>query len=225
MSSVKIAPSILSADFGRLGDEIKAIEEGGADIIHVDVMDGHFVPNITFGPPVVEKLRLLTKLPLDVHLMITNADMYIDAFAGAGADWLSVHVEACVHLNRTINRIKELGLKAGAVLNPATSINTLSYILDDLDFILIMSVNPGFGGQVFMPGILKKLRDLRGMMNEKGRFVPIEIDGGISPETIRDAAAAGAELFVAGSAILGTKDYKAAISEMRENAQEGIRDR
>lgn len=212
---IMIAPSILSADFSRLGDEITAVAEAGADVIHVDVMDGHFVPNLTIGPLVVEAIRPVTRLPLDVHLMIEAPDRYIDAFARAGASWITVHVEACTHLHRTIQKIKGLGIKAGAALNPATSPEAVQYCLDELDLILVMSVNPGFGGQHFIPSALKKTRTLRRMLSDRGLSVAIEIDGGINRETISSAAEAGVDIFVAGSAIFGSKDYKKAIQELR----------
>jgi ribulose-phosphate 3-epimerase len=215
MQEFMIAPSILSADFSRLGEEIKAVEKGGADIIHVDVMDGHFVPNITIGPPVVASVRKITDLPLDVHLMISDADSYIDSFAQAGADWITVHVEACPHLHRTIGRIKELGKKAGAVLNPATPLISLDEILADIDLVMLMSVNPGFGGQSFIRSSLKKIEKLRKMIKERGLEVGIEIDGGVSPATIGDIAAAGANIFVAGSAVFGEQDYAGVIREMK----------
>ena len=210
-----IAPSILSADFARLADDIKLVEAAGADWIHVDVMDGHFVPNITIGVPVVKGVRKITKLPLDVHLMIENADQYIPAFANAGADYISVQVEACTHLDRTLSLIRENGAKAGAVLNPATPICTLEWVLDKLDFILIMSVNPGFGGQAFIPSSLDKIRELKTILNDRGLSIPIQVDGGVSPKTIDDISAAGADIFVAGSAIFNTPDYAKAISDLR----------
>jgi len=215
MQEFMIAPSILSADFSRLGEEIKAVEKAGADIIHVDVMDGHFVPNITIGPPVVASVRKITDLPLDVHLMISDADSYVESFAKAGADWITVHVEACPHLHRTIGRIKELGKKAGAVLNPATPLISLDEILGDIDLIMLMSVNPGFGGQSFIRSSLKKIEKLRKMIEERGLEVGIEIDGGVSPATIGDIAAAGANIFVAGSAVFGQQDYAKVIQEMK----------
>jgi ribulose-phosphate 3-epimerase len=215
MQEVMIAPSILSADFGRLAAEIKAVEEGGADVIHVDVMDGHFVPNITIGPPVVAGIRPTTKLPLDVHLMIANPDQYLENFADAGADWITVHVETCPHLHRTIGRIKELGKKAGAVLNPATSLSTLDFILDDLDLVMLMSVNPGFGGQSFIPFSIDKIRQLRRMIEERNLKVGIEVDGGVGPSSIAEVAGAGANIFVAGSAVYGTDDYGRIIAELR----------
>jgi ribulose-phosphate 3-epimerase len=215
MQEFIIAPSILSADFSRLGEEIKAVEKAGADIIHVDVMDGHFVPNITIGPPVVSSVRKITDLPLDVHLMISDADRYIESFARAGADWITVHVEACPHLHRTIGRIKELGKKAGAVLNPATPLISLDEILGDIDLVMLMSVNPGFGGQSFIRSSLKKIEKLRNMIEERGLEVGIEIDGGVSPATIGDITAAGANIFVAGSAVFGQQDYAKVIQEMK----------
>lgn len=215
MQEFMIAPSILSADFSRLGEEIKAVEKAGADIIHVDVMDGHFVPNITIGPSVVASVRKITDLPLDVHLMISDADSYVESFAKAGADWITVHIEACPHLHRTIGRIKELGKKAGAVLNPATPLISLDEILGDIDLVMLMSVNPGFGGQSFIRSSLKKIEKLRKMIEERGLEVGIEIDGGVSPATIGDIAAAGANIFVAGSAVFGQQDYAKVIQEMK----------
>jgi ribulose-phosphate 3-epimerase len=214
-----MAPSILSADFSRLGEEIKAVEKAGADIIHVDVMDGHFVPNITIGPPVVASVRKVTDLPLDVHLMIADADSYIDDFARAGADWITVHVEACPHLHRTVSRIRELGKKAGVVLNPATPLCSLDEILADVDLVMLMSVNPGFGGQSFIRSSINKIRNLRNTIEEQGFEVGIEIDGGVSPATIGDVAGAGANIFVAGSAIFGQEDYAGVIREMKSIGQ------
>lgn len=211
-----IAPSVLSADFARLGEEIRAVEQAGADVIHVDVMDGHFVPNITIGPLVVKALRRVTGLPLDVHLMIADADAYIVDFAEAGADWITVHVEACTHLHRTIHAIRDLGKKPGVVLNPATSLDILEYILDDIDLVMLMSVNPGFGGQSFIPSVLTKIRDLKKMIDQRGLQVGIEIDGGVSPATIPSISQAGANIFVAGSAVFGKTDYKAVISELKK---------
>ena len=215
MQQFMIAPSILSADFSRLGEEIEAVEKAGADVIHVDVMDGHFVPNITIGVPVVASVRKITDLPLDVHLMIQDADRYIDDFARAGADWITVHVEACPHLHRTIDRIKELGKKAGAVLNPATPLVTLEEILGDVDLVMLMSVNPGFGGQSFIRSSLNKIKTLKNMIEERDLEVGIEVDGGISPATIEKVAGAGANLFVAGSAIFGRR-----LKSWRERAGE-----
>jgi ribulose-phosphate 3-epimerase len=215
MQELMMAPSILSADFSRLGEEIKAVEKAGADIIHVDVMDGHFVPNITIGPPVVASVRKITDLPLDVHLMISDADRYIEDFVKAGADWITVHVEACPHLHRTISRIKELGKKAGAVLNPATPLVSLDEILLDVDLVMLMSVNPGFGGQSFIRSSIKKIQTIRKMMENQSLEVSIGVDGGVSPATIADVAGAGANIFVAGSAVFGQQDYERIISEMK----------
>lgn len=218
---IMIAPSILSADFMRLGSEIRAVEEGGADLIHVDVMDGQFVPNITIGPLVVEAARRIATLPLDVHLMIADADRYVDAFASAGADWITVHAEACNHLHRTVSRIKELGKKAGVVLNPATSLSSLDYILEDIEVVMLMSVNPGFGGQSFIPSTLAKIWQLRQRIEAMGLDVDIEVDGGISPETISDVAEAGANVFVAGSAIYKSDDYRETIQALKKNGAVG----
>jgi len=218
MKTMMIAPSILSADFSRLGDEVRAVEAAGAEVIHVDVMDGRFVPNITIGPLVVEAVRRVTDLPVDVHLMIAEPDRYVKDFADAGADWITVHVEACVHLHRTLNYIRGLGKKAGAVLNPATSLSTLEYVLEELDLVMLMSVNPGFGGQSFIESTLDKTRKLRAMFDKVNPGAGIEIDGGISPKTIARVAEAGANIFVAGSAIYGQDDYAAEISEMKELA-------
>ena len=219
MQQFMMAPSILSADFSRLGEEIRVVENAGADIIHIDVMDGHFVPNITIGPPVVASVRKITDLPLDVHLMIEDADRYIDDFAKAGADWITVHVEACPHLHRTVSRIKELGKKAGAVLNPATPLGTLDEILADVDLVMLMSVNPGFGGQSFIRSSLNKIKTLKNMIEDRGLEVGIEVDGGVSPATIKDVAGAGANIFVAGSAVFGQQDYAKEIMEMKDICQ------
>jgi ribulose-phosphate 3-epimerase len=215
---IQIAPSILSADFTRLGDEIRTVDRAGADIIHVDVMDGHFVPNITLGPLVVKAARAATAKVLDVHLMISDPDAYIDAFAEAGADWITVHVESGYHLHRTISRIKDLGKKAGVVLNPATSLASLDYILEEVDLIMLMSVNPGFGGQSFIPSSLQKIRTLRERLDNLGLDVDIEVDGGVSSTTIAQVAAAGANIFVAGSAVFGSSDYAATIAQLRRLA-------
>lgn len=223
MQEIQFAPSILSADFANLGAEIQAVDQAGAEVIHIDVMDGHFVPNITIGPLVVEAARRVTDKVLDVHLMISDADKYIDSFARAGADWITVHVEACPHLHRTIARIKELGKKAGAVLNPATSLSSLDYILADLDLVMLMSVNPGFGGQSFIPSSLDKIRALKKQIDELGMEIGIEVDGGVAPATIEAVAAAGANIFVAGSAIYGQDDYRATIGELRRLAESGRR--
>ena len=215
-----IAPSILSADFARLGEEIRAVEEAGADWIHIDVMDGHFVPNITMGPLVVEAVRRSTRLPLDVHLMIENADRYIPDFIEAGADLVAVQVEACVHLNRSIQLIRECGARPGVVLNPATPLESLTWVLEDVDFIMLMSVNPGFGGQKFIPNTLARIRQLREMLNARGLNPLIEIDGGVNTGTITAIAAAGVDVFVAGSAVFGSPDYRATIAELRRRIGE-----
>jgi ribulose-phosphate 3-epimerase len=211
----KIAPSILSADFARLAEEIKAVETAGADWIHVDVMDGHFVPNITMGPLVVEAVKRSTGLPVDVHLMIEHPDLYIGDFAAAGADYISVQVEACPHLHRTIHLIKENGAKAGAVLNPATPISSLDCILEDLDLVLIMSVNPGFGGQKFIANALGKISNLKAQIRNRKASALIEVDGGVNSVTISEISRAGADVFVAGSAIFNAADYRRAIDELR----------
>lgn len=214
---VKIAPSILAADFSRLGEEVKAVEEAGADWIHVDVMDGKFVPNITVGPLVVESLRKVTDLPLDVHLMIENADLYIEDFASAGADIISVHAEACPHLHRTIQSIKEAGARAGVVLNPATTLFALDEIIEEVDMVLLMSVNPGFGGQKFIGSVLSKIQLLRNTLNESEVELDVEVDGGVNPDNVASVKQAGANVLVAGSAIFGSDDYKAAIEALRNN--------
>jgi len=214
-----IAPSILSADFARLGAEIAAIEEGGADWVHVDVMDGHFVPNITIGPPVVASIRKITKLPLDVHLMIEDPDKYIVPFAEAGADIITVHSEAATHLHRSIQFIKDQGCKAGVSLNPATPLSALDYVLSQVDMVLIMSVNPGFGGQKFIPAVVPKIRRVRELILERGTEAEIEVDGGMNSNTISEAAAAGANIFVAGNAVFTTEDYGKTIGELRSLAE------
>ena len=213
--TIKVAPSILSADFSRLGDEIRAVEAAGADIIHVDVMDGHFVPNITIGPLIVEAVRRSTKLPLDVHLMITNPELYIADFAKAGADYLAVHAETAFHLHRLIQAIKEHNVKAAVSLNPATPLSVLDHILPDLDMVVIMSVNPGFGGQSFIPSVMEKIRQLRKRIDEAGLHIEIEVDGGVKPSNAVEIAAAGADILVAGSAVYGAKDYAAAIKAIK----------
>jgi ribulose-phosphate 3-epimerase len=216
----KIAPSILSADFTCLGQEIKKVEVAGADWIHVDVMDGHFVPNITMGPLVVEAVRRSTNLPVDVHLMIQNPDLYIPDFAAAGADYISVQVEVCPHLHRTIHMIKESGAKAGAVLNPATPLSSLDFILEDLDLVLIMSVNPGFGGQKFIASAIDKIRKLKASIRDKSLATLIQVDGGVNRSTIAAVSRAGADVFVAGSAIFNTNDYRQAIDVLRSELGE-----
>ena len=210
-----IAPSILSADFARLGEEIKAVETAGADWIHIDVMDGHFVPNITIGPLVVEAARRSTSLPLDVHLMIEHPDRYIADFAKAGADLIAVQVETCPHLHRSVQLIRECGARPGVVLNPTTPLSTIEWILEDIEFVMLMSVNPGFGGQKFIPSTLQKIKDLRHMISDRGLSTLIEVDGGVNNATISDISNAGADVFVAGSAIYGTNDYAEAIKKFR----------
>ncbi len=216
--SLRLAPSILSADFAALGDAIAAAERGGADLIHVDVMDGHFVPNITIGPPVVRSLSKATRLPLDVHLMIEEPDNYVEAFAQAGAAMISVHQEATRHLHRTVSLIKGLGVQAGVVLNPATPVGTIEEIAGDVDFVLVMSVNPGFGGQRFIPRSLEKIATIRDLLDRGGSQAPIEVDGGIDTTNAADVVAAGAEILVAGSAIFGTTDVEQATRALRDAA-------
>lgn len=211
-----IAPSILSADFTKLGDELTSIEEAGADWIHIDVMDGQFVPDITYGPIIVKAAKRVTSVPLDVHLMIQNPDQMIPAFINAGADLISVHVESCIHLNRTIQLIKDSGIQAGVALNPATPVSSLEWILDAIDYVLIMSVNPGYAGQKFIPNTLNKIRDLKNDMEKKKLSALIQIDGGVNEDTIADIAAAGTDAFVAGSAIFGSKNYKQTIESFRK---------
>lgn len=218
----KIAPSILSADFSRLGDEVRAVEAAGADYIHIDVMDGSFVPNITIGPLVVEAVRRVTRLPLDVHLMIDAPDRYIGEFAKAGADIIVVHAEATNHLHRTVQLIKSFGKKAGVSLNPATSLHCLDHILDELDLVLLMTVNPGFGGQSFIDACLPKIQALRGLLDKKGLETELEVDGGVKESNIAQIAHAGADVFVAGSAVFGSSDYAATIAEMKRRAKEPV---
>jgi ribulose-phosphate 3-epimerase len=217
---VLIAPSILSADFARLGEEIAAIEKAGADWVHVDVMDGRFVPNLTLGPPIVKALRKTTTLPLDVHLMIVEPERYVDAFAEAGADVITIHVEACTHLHRTLGHIRSLGKRAGVTLNPSTHEDTLRYVLDVVDLVLVMSVNPGFGGQSFIREVLPKVAAIRAMIDAGGRPIDLEIDGGITRETAPAAIAAGANVLVAGNAVFsgGEKGYASAIAAVRGSA-------
>jgi ribulose-phosphate 3-epimerase len=218
---IRVAPSILSADFGRLAEEVRAVEAAGADVIHVDVMDGRFVPNLTIGPLVVRAVRAATKLPVDVHLMIVEPERYVDDFARAGADSISVHVEASPHLHRTIQHIKSLGKRASVALNPHTSIEGLHVVLPDLDMVLIMSVNPGFGGQRFIGSVVPKIAALRAEIVRRGLATEIEVDGGIAPDTVGEVARAGANVFVAGSSIFGAPDgdYRAAIAALRDGAR------
>lgn len=216
MAPLLIAPSILSADFARLGEEVAAIEAAGADWAHVDVMDGRFVPNLTIGPMVVKALKRATKLPLDVHLMIVEPERYLEEYAQAGADVLTVHAETCTHLHRVLQQIRALGKKAGVSLNPHTPEEVLRYVLDLTDLVLVMSVNPGFGGQDFIPAVLPKLKRLRGMIDASGRPVYLEVDGGIKPGTAKRVIEAGADVLVAGSAVFGAKDYAHAIRALRE---------
>jgi ribulose-phosphate 3-epimerase len=214
-----IAPSILSADFAHLAEEVARVEHGGADLLHVDVMDGHFVPNLTLGPPIVEALKKVTKLPLDLHLMMTNPDAFIGEFAEAGADYLTVHVETCPHLHRTVQAIKERGVKAGVTLNPATSLHTVEEILSDADLLLIMSVNPGFGGQTFIPSCLQKVAAARQMIDRSHSHALLEVDGGIKVDNAGQILAAGADILVAGSAIFSTPDYAVTIAALRAAGQ------
>ena len=214
-----VAPSILAADFGRLAEEVQKAEKGGAGVVHVDVMDGHFVPNLTVGPPVVKSLRRATSLPLDCHLMIENADRYVDAFVDAGANWVSVHVEAMPHLQRTIAHLRARGVRPGVVLNPATPLATLDEILPEVDYVLVMSVNPGFGGQTFLPASLDKIRRLKRTLDERGLRVDIEVDGGVDASNIRALAQAGAAIFVAGSAVFGQGDPEAGVRRLLEAAR------
>jgi len=219
---IRLAPSILAANFAALGDQIAAAERGGADYIHVDVMDGHFVPNITVGPPVVASLKRVTRVPLDVHLMISEPDRYIEAFAKAGADMISVHVEVTPHLHRTVSYIHSFGLKAGVVLNPSTPVVTLEEIACDADYVLVMSVNPGFGGQTFIPRSESKVRAVRALLDRAGSRAAVEIDGGIDTETVGLVVAAGAEILVAGSAIFHTSDPETAARELKALAQRHV---
>ncbi|TCO78985.1 ribulose-phosphate 3-epimerase [Marinisporobacter balticus] len=213
---VKIAPSILSANFADLLEDIKKVEKAGADLLHIDVMDGHFVPNITIGPLILNSIKGKTRLPFDVHLMIENPDLYIHEFVKYGADIITVHVEACPHLHRTIQNIKSHGVKAAVSLNPATSLSTIEYILEETDMVLLMSVNPGFGGQKFIPSVLNKIKDLRKMINDKKLDVDIEVDGGIKLDNAADAVKAGANILVAGSAIFNTDNIDETIKLFRD---------
>ena len=215
----KIAPSILSADFSRLADEVRAVEKAGADVIHVDVMDGHFVPNITIGPLVVQGLRKLTSLPLDVHLMIENPDRYLEAFAQAGGDWITIHAEVCPHLKRVIKKVRQLNVRPGIVLKPATPLKTLFPVLDDIDLVLIMSVNPGFGGQSFIPSTLKKIERLRKIVDQNGYSMEIEVDGGVKIENIREVSRAGGDIFVVGTGIFKTENYEETIRKLRQEIE------
>jgi ribulose-phosphate 3-epimerase len=214
---IRIAPSILSADFGRLAEEVAAI--GSADYVHVDVMDGHFVPNLTIGPVVIEAVKRSTKLPLDVHLMIEDAERWVAAYAKAGADLIGVHAEACPHLHRTIGQIRELGKQACVVLNPASPIESIEWVLGDVQQVLLMSVNPGFGGQKFIPSALEKITKLRRLIDERGYTVEIEVDGGIKTDNVEAVVRAGANVIVSGSGVFGTKDYAATISELRRRGE------
>ena len=220
---IRLAASILAADFANLGAEIAAAARGGADQIHVDVMDGHFVPNITIGVPVVKSLRKITTLPLDVHLMIVDPDRYLDAFIDAGANMVSVHVEVLPHLHRTITQIKKLGAKAGVVLNPSTPVSSIEEIAADVDFVLVMSVNPGFGGQVFIPGSLKKIRSVRTLLDRAGNRAPIEVDGGVDLITVSSVVDAGAEWLVAGHAIFGTGNAEHAARALKDKAAAALK--
>jgi ribulose-phosphate 3-epimerase len=222
---VEIAPSILAADFASLGEEIRAVERGGANLLHVDVMDGHFVPNISIGVPVVESLRKATRLPLDVHLMIENPERYIQPFSEAGADMISVHQEATYHLDRVLTMIREHGCKSGAVINPATPVSALSEVLDSVDHVLVMSVNPGFGGQKFIPGALEKIRRLKEIRERYNYSFRIEVDGGLGPENVMQVVRAGAEILVAGTSIFHTPDPAEAVRTMKQIAGEALAQR
>ncbi len=218
---IKIAPSLLASDFSKLGEEIRKVEKAGADMIHIDVMDGHFVPNITIGPPVIKRLRPVTDLPFDVHLMIENPDLYIDDFIDAGADIVTVHAEACTHLHRTLQRIRQRGKKAGVALNPSTSLTAIEWVLQDVDMVLIMTVNPGFGGQVYIDSMTQKVRELKYMVLRKGIDVDIEVDGGIDPNTAKRVIHAGANVLVAGTAVFNADDAVEMITELRKKAEHG----
>ena len=212
----KIAPSILSADFSRLAEEVRAVEKAGADVIHVDVMDGHFVPNITIGPLVVQGLKKLTSLPLDVHLMIENPERYVEVFAQAGSDWITIHAETCPHLKRMIKKVHQLRARPGIVLKPATPLKTLFPVLDEIDLVLIMSVNPGFGGQSFIPSTLKKIERLRKIVDQNRYPLEIEVDGGVKVENIREVSTAGGDVFVVGTGIFKTENYEKTIRRLRQ---------
>ena len=217
-----IAPSLLSADFGRIMEEVAAVEKAGADLIHLDVMDGRFVPNITIGPPVVAAIRRYAKLPLDVHLMIVEPEKYLEAFADAGADVITVQAEATPHLQRAVARVRELGKKAGVALNPSTSLSAVEWVLTDIDMVLIMTVNPGFGGQAYLPAMTGKIELLRSQLSRAGLSVDIEVDGGIKADNVSEVVRAGGNVIVSGSGIFGTKDYGKAISEMRKNIRKAV---
>jgi ribulose-phosphate 3-epimerase len=221
-SRLLVAPSILSADFGRLAEEVRAAEQAGADWIHVDVMDGRFVPNITIGPLVVKAVRAATSLPLDVHLMIAEPERYLDDFAKAGADYLSVHVEATTHLHRTLQHVRGLGKKAGVVLNPSTSEDTLRYVADLVDLVLVMSVNPGFGGQQFISEVVPKIRAVRALIDRTGHPIHLEVDGGIAHDTAAEVTEAGARVLVAGTAVFGHPPYAEAIADLRREGERGM---
>jgi ribulose-phosphate 3-epimerase len=216
---IELAPSILASDFAHLADQVERATAGGAAVVHVDIMDGHFVPNLTMGPPLVKSLRQATRLPLDCHLMIDNPDQFIPEFAEAGADWISVHQEACPHLNRTLHLIKQHNCRAGVVINPATPVDTLCEVLDIVDYVLVMSVNPGFGGQKFIPGTMHKMRRLSEIRSERGYQYRIEVDGGIAMETVTQVVQAGAEILVAGNAVFGKGDAKANAEALLEAAR------
>ena len=215
---IKLAPSILSADFARLLEDVKKVEKAGCEYLHIDVMDGHFVPNITLGPSIVKSLRKDVNMVFDAHLMIENPDNYIKEFADAGCDIIVVHQEACTHLHRTIQNIKSHGVKAGVALNPATPIETIKYVLEDVDMVLLMSVNPGFGGQSYIPVVTKKIKELRALIDEMGLDIDIEVDGGVKPSNISEVVNAGANVIVAGSAIFNAGDIDEAVKSLRENA-------
>jgi ribulose-phosphate 3-epimerase len=216
----KIAPSILSADFARLGEEVKSVEQAGADYIHIDVMDGHFVPNITIGPMIVKAVRQVTELPLDVHLMISNPDFFVEEFVMAGADMITVHAEAVNHLHRSIQHITKAGARPAVSLNPASPLQMIEYVLDDLGMVLLMTVNPGFGGQAFIPGVIPKIESLKEMIDKRGLDIELQVDGGIGPQTIGPVSSAGANVFVAGSAIFHSDNYAETIRLMRERMVE-----